>query len=63
MRNPHFDRNIHPVNMPKSILYAAKNTTSEGKKNTPMTGFPSPPSEHKIKRKKGLPFDTRAVLV
>lgn len=40
MSNPHFDRNIHPVNMPKSILYAAKNTTSEGKKNTPMTGFP-----------------------
>ncbi|PDP73406.1 hypothetical protein CLI81_04070 [Porphyromonas gingivalis] len=26
--------------MPKSILCADKNTTSEGKKNTPMTGFP-----------------------
>ncbi|ATS11210.1 hypothetical protein CS543_10545 [Porphyromonas gingivalis] len=63
MRNPHFDRNIHPVNMPKSILYAAKNTTSEGKKNSD-DGLPLPPPfEHRIKRKKGLPFDTRAVLM
>ncbi|ALA92867.1 hypothetical protein PGJ_00002290 [Porphyromonas gingivalis AJW4] len=42
MRNPHFDRNIHPANMPKSILYAAKNTTSEGKKNSD-DGLPLPP--------------------
>ena len=42
MRNPHFDRNIHPVNMPKSILCADKNTTSEGKKKHSDDGLPPP---------------------
>ncbi len=61
MRNPHFDRNIHPVNMPKSILCVDKNTTSKGKKKYSDDGlFPHPNTESN--GKKGLPFDTRAVL-
>ncbi|ERJ83822.1 hypothetical protein HMPREF1989_01961 [Porphyromonas gingivalis F0566] len=63
MRNPHFDRNIHPANMPKSILYAAKNTTSEGKKNSD-DGLPLPPPiRTQNQTEKGLPFDTRAALM
>ena len=56
MRNPHFDRNIHPANMPKSILGADKNTTSEGKKNTPMTGFPPIRTQNQTKKRTAIRY-------
>ncbi|ATR93167.1 hypothetical protein CS388_03435 [Porphyromonas gingivalis] len=56
MRNPHFDRNIHPANMPKSILYAAKNTTSEGKKKHSDDGLPPHPNTESNEKRTAIRY-------